>query len=350
MYRYISGTDVLIPGIFAKFAVMFGKKYVLITVFLSVLILMACQPNREQEGIPVVGFVEAFEDATIAQARQGFMDALADSGYSEADGTVAIIHRNAQGDAATLNQIISYLNSKSVDLIGTSTTLATIAAVQRSEDIPIFQTVTAMPGILGLLAADGAAPDNLFGTGENLDYIDTSFTLIAEMVEPKNGQLTVGMIYNQSEPQSLEAYEQISALADSMNTRLEALPLNSSAEAQLVVRSLLNKDIDAFFANPDNTVFAAFETILKNCNDKAVPVFTSESGLVARGAVAAFGADIYHWGYQSGAQAAAYLRGGSTEGLQVEMLHVRKRVYNAGAAERFGFEFPDTFEEITPTH
>lgn len=322
------------------------KKFHIVVILFFGGFITACQSPEKQAGVPVVGFVEAFEDATIAHARQGFMDALADSGYSEADGTVAIIHRNAQGDAATLNQIISYFNSKDVSLIGTSTTLATIAAVQRSEDIPIFQTVTAMPGILGLIAADGEAPDNLFGTGENLDYIDTSFTLIAEMVKPKSTQLTVGMIYNQSEPQSLEAYERISALADSMNTQLVALPLNSSAEAQLVVRSLLSKGIDAFFANPDNTVFAAFETILKNCNDRGVPVFTSESGLVARGAVAAFGADIYQWGYQSGLQAAGYLNSGSTDSLQVEMLHVRKRVYNAEAAEHFGFEFPDTFEEI----
>ncbi|WP_262249257.1 ABC transporter substrate-binding protein [Parapedobacter soli] len=324
---------------------MLRKCCILLTIFLSGLII-ACQSPRKQEGVPVVGFVEAFEDATIAQARLGFMDALADSGYSEADGTVTIIHRNAQGDAATLNQIISYFNSEEVDLIGTSTTLATIAAVQRGKDIPIFQTVTAMPTVLGLLAADGDAPDNLFGTGENLDYIDTSFTLIAEMVKPKGKQLTVGMIYNQSEPQSLEAYERIALLADSIGVQLVALPLNSSAEAQLVVRTLLNKDIDAFFANPDNTVFAAFETILKNCNDKGVPVFTSESGLVARGAVAAFGADIYQWGYQSGAQAARYLTVGSTDGLQVEMLHVRRRVYNTEAAQRFGFEFPDTFAQL----
>ena len=315
---------------------------VIVTVF-----IFACQPTKKQGGIPVVGFVEAFEDATIAQAHKGFVAALRDSGYSEAAGTLEIIHRNAQGDAATLNQIISYFNSRQVDLIGTSATLATIAAVQRSEEIPVFQTVTAMPDILGLLAADGEAPDNLFGTGENLDYIDTSFTLITELVKPGGTQLTVGMIYNQSEPQSVEAYERIAELADSMNTHLVALPLNSSADAQLVVRSLLAKNIDAFFANPDNTVFAAFETILKNCNDKGIPVFTSESGLVARGAVAAFGADIYQWGYQSGLQAAGYLKSGSTDGLHVEMLHVRKRVYNPVAAERFGFVFPKTFEAIT---
>jgi len=310
------------------------------------ILLISCQSNPDQ-GAPVVGFVEAFEDATIASARLGFLDALRDSGYHESDGTLNVIHRNAQGDAATLNQIVSYLNSQQVNLIGTSTTLATMATVQRIKDVPVFQTVTAMPDILGLVDANGNPPSNLFGTGESLNYIDTSFAIIRETVSPKGDQLTVGMIYNQSEPQSVEAYERINGLAKRMDIRLVALPLNSSAEAQLVVRSLLSRSVDAFFANPDNTVFAAFETILKNCHDKGVPVFTSESGLVARGAVAAFGADIYQWGYQSGAQAAAYLKRGTSEGLKVEMLKVRKRVYNPEAAKRFGFAFAYPFEPVT---
>lgn len=310
------------------------------------LMCFSCESNNK-DGIPTIGFVEAFEDATISKARQGFVDALRDSGYSELDGSIRIIHRNAQGDAATLNQIISYFNSQRVHLIATSTTLATLAAIQRNKGIAVFQTVTAMPDILGLVDAEGNPPANLFGTGENLNYIDTSFAIIAETVRPKNGTLTVGMIYNQSEPQSVEAYERIDGLAKRLGVRLVALPLNSSAEAQLVIRSLLTKGIDAFFANPDNTVFAAFETLLKNCDDKGVPVFTSESGLVERGAVAAFGADIYQWGYQSGAQAAAYLISGSSDGLQVDMLNVRKRVYNADVAKRFGFTFPHTFEDVT---
>ncbi len=331
-------------SILAKFAVMQKKYHTWIIITIAVLVL-ACQSQREGD-VPVVGFVEAFEDATIGQAREGFVEALRDSGYSEADGTVRIIHRNAQGDASTLNQIISYLNSQQVDLIGTSTTLATIAAVQRSKAIPVFQTVTAMPVILGLAGANGQSPTNLFGTGENLNYIDTSFAIITKTVKPKGSQLTVGMIYNQSEPQSVEAYERIAGLAKKMDARVVALPLNATAEAQLVVRSLLTNDIDAFFANPDNTVFAAFETILKNCNEKNIPVFTSESGLVVRGAVAAFGADIYQWGYQSGAQAATFLKNQSADGLQVEMVKVRKRVYNPEAASRYDFTFGADFERI----
>ena len=321
------------------------KTYIAFTMIIIGVLALSCQ-SPQRNDVPVIGFVEAFEDATIAQARQGFMDALRDSGYSEADGTLQIIHRNAQSDAATLNQIISYFNSQRVDLIGTSTTLATLAAIQRNKGIPVFQTVTAMPEILGLVDAQGHPPVHLFGTGENLNYIDTSFAIIGETVRPKSGTLTVGMIYNQAEPQSVEAYERIAGFAKKAGVRLLAQSLNSSAEAQLVVRSLLTNNIDAFFANPDNTVFAAFETILKNCNDKGIPIFTSEAGLVERGAVAAFGADIYQWGYQSGAQAARYLKNQSTNGLRVDMLNVRKRVYNAEVAERFGFVFPGTFEPI----
>jgi putative ABC transport system substrate-binding protein len=154
------------------------------------------------------------------------------------------------------------------------------------------------------------------------------------------------MIYNQSEPQSVDAKNRIQSDADKLNITLIALPLNSSADAQLITESLLSRHIDAFFANPDNTVFTAFETILKSCNEKNVPIFTSEAGLVQRGAVAAFGADIYQWGYQAGEQAAQFLKTHSTAGLQPEMVKVRKRVYNPAAAKRFHISVPSNFEAV----
>ena len=92
---------------------------------------------------------------------------------------------------------------------------------------------------------------------------------------------------------------------------------------------------DAFFANPDNTVFASFETILKSCNQINVPIFTSEAGLVKRGAVAAFGADIYQWGYQAGEQAAHYLKTHNSKDLKPEMVKIRRRVYNVSAAKKY---------------
>lgn len=312
----------------------------------TLLIILASCNTKTKNGVPVVGFVDAFEDATIAQARTGFTDALKKNGFSEEKNTVKIEYRNAQGSIPTLTQIVNYFISEPVDILATCTTLSSVTAVQKTKTIPIFEMVSPTPERMNVLDTNGKAPANLFGAVEDLNYIDTSFSIIPKLIKPKNGKLVIGMIYNQSEPQSADAMERIKGLASKLNITLIALPLNSSAEAQLVTLALLNKNIDAFFANPDNTVFAAFETILKNCNQKNVPIFTSEAGLVQRGAVAAFGADIYQWGYQAGKQAAQYLKTKKTDGLKPEMVKTRKRVYNADAVKKYNIVIPPNFEAV----
>jgi putative ABC transport system substrate-binding protein len=319
------------------------KKY--LSVLLLIVLGLSCkQPAKNT--IPVVGFVDAFEDATIAQARTGFTDALKKNGFSEDQKTVKIEYRNAQGSIPTLTQIVNYFVAEKVDLLATCTTLSSVTAVQNTKTVPICEMVSPIPARMKVLDANGKAPANLFGVVEDLPYIDASFSLIPKLLKPKGAKLVVGMIYNQAEPQSADAMERIKGLADKLNITLIALPLNSSADAQLVTQALLDKNIDAFFANPDNTVFASFETILKNCNQKNVPIFTSEAGLVQRGAVAAFGADIYQWGYQAGEQAAQYLKTHKMDGLQPEMVKVRKRVYNAVAVKKYHITVPPGFEAV----
>jgi len=318
------------------------QKY-LIPIF-ALIFFVSC--NSQKNNVPVVGFVDAFEDATISQARTGFTDALKKNGFSEDQKDIKIEYRNAQGDIPTLTQIVNYFISEKVDLLATCTTLSTITAIQKTKTIPVFAMVSPTPERMNVVSSTGVAPANLFGAVEELAYIDTSFSLIPKLLKPKAGKLVVGMIYNQSEPQSADAMNRIKGLATKLNIDLMALPLNSSADAQLVTKSLLNKNIDAFFANPDNTVFASFETILKSCNQANVPIFTSEAGLVQRGAVAAFGADIYQWGYQAGEQAAQYLKTHKTDGLKPEMVKIRKRVYNPAAAKKYNITIPPNFEAV----
>jgi putative tryptophan/tyrosine transport system substrate-binding protein len=210
----------------------------------------------------------------------------------------------------------------------------------------VFMMVSPIPGLMKLMDEKGNAPANLFGVGEELNYIDTSFSLIPKLIKPKSAQLNVGMIFNQSEPQSVDALNRIKSLAYQLNINLVSLPVNSSAEVQLVTQSLLTKNIDAFFANPDNTVFSSFETIIKSCNNAKVPVFTSEAGLVTRGAVAAYGADMYQWGYQSGEQAAQFLKTNSTQNIHWEKVKIRKKVFNTKAAQQFNITMPQGFEAI----
>jgi putative ABC transport system substrate-binding protein len=326
---------------FASKSYLSGMKSLRYCFLVLLFIVIASCNSSNKKTMPVVGFVDAFEDASIAPARTGFVDALKKNGFEDKKN-IEIQYRNAQGSIPTLTQIVNYFVSKKVDLLATCTTLSSITAAQKTKTLPIFMMVSPTVKLMNLQSTQ----TNLFGAVEDLNYIDTSFSNIPKFIKPKGGKLRVGMIYNQSEPQSVDAKNRIDGLAAKLNIDLVALPLNSSADAQLVTQSLLGKNIDAFFANPDNSVFASFETILKSCEQKNVPIFTSEAGLVQRGAVAAFGADIYQWGYQAGEQAAQFLKTRKTDGLQPEMVKVRRRVYNAAAAAIYHINIPSNFEAV----
>jgi putative ABC transport system substrate-binding protein len=296
--------------------------------------------------VPVVGFVDAFEDATVGQARVGFTDALKKGGYSEADHTVKILYRNGQASIPTVVQIANYFINKPVDILATNTTLSTLACVEKTKTIPIFAMVSPTPERMKVLDTYNRNPPNLFGAVEDLKYIDTSFKLIPQLLKPKMGKLTVGVIYNESEPQSKDALAVIKKQAAALNIDLVIAPVFTSAETQLVTQSILNKNIDAFFALPDNIVFSSFETILKSCDAKFVPIFTSEAGLVKRGAVVAFGADMYQWGYQAGEQAVQYLKTRDTTGLHPTMVKIRRRVYNAAMVAKYHIAVPANFQAV----
>ncbi len=317
-----------------------------IFLLLTLCYLSSCTPNESKNGdkkIPVVGFLDYVNDATLARAKQGFYDALKANGYIEDSGTVKIIYRNANGDQPTMLQSCEYILAQHPDLIATNPTLPTITAVQKTKDVPVFMMVSPRPDIAKLTDANGKAPANLFGTYETLDYIDTAVALI-KTVFPNAKK--IGTIYNQSEPQSVDAMNRLQSLCERHGFTFEKLPVNNTNEAQLVTAALLHKKIDAFFALPDNIVFSAMEVIVKECDAAHVPVFTSEEGLVKRGALAGFGADMYQWGYQSGVQAALFLKTKSTAGMKPEIVQVRRRVYNPTKAKILKISFDSAFVAI----
>ena len=318
------------------------KRFFPLLIFIVSLLIFSCKEHKQRK-VPTIGFLDLLQDETLEQARKGFFVALNEEGFNPMHKTVEVIYRNAQNDQPTLLQACDYLISEHVDLIATNPTLSTITAVQRTHDIPVFMMVSPRPDIAGLTDKEGYAPANLFGVYETLEYIDTSVMLINHIF-PKLKK--IGTIYNQSEPQSMDALQRIEAVCNSLGIQVEKLPVNSSNETQLVVGALLNKNIEAFFALPDNTVFSSMEVIVKLCDAAKIPVFSSEEGLVKRGALVAFGADMYQWGYQSGKQAAQFLKTKSLKNIQPELVKVRRRVYNSQKAEFFGVQFDSTFVKV----
>lgn len=316
--------------------------------FLSFVILALCfcscrnNQSTKKDSLIEIGFIDAFEDATLAKARNGFVDALKLNGFVN-DSNIHIKFLNAQGDIPMLTQACQSMLNGNVKLIATNSTMATIAAVKQTKDIPVFMMVAPRPDIAGLINSDGKSPANLFGVYETLFYIDSSISIIHQL-KPELKRL--GLIYNQAETQSQDAFEVVKKACANNNFELLSLPVNSSADSKIVTEALLAKGIDVFFALPDNVIFSSFETIAKSCEKANVPIFTSEAGLVSRGAVASYGADFYHWGFQSGEQAAKFLKTNTTNNLQPEEVKLRIRVISKQKAEQYGITIPAAFEVI----
>jgi putative ABC transport system substrate-binding protein len=316
------------------------KHLFLSVTILSLFTILSCNSTQNNDA-KTIAFLDAFEDTTVAEAKKGFFTALKDSGYIEGKN-LNVIYRNAQGDIPALTQSVDYFISQQVNLIATNTTLATISAVQKTNQIPVCMMVSPSPELAGLRNAKGQDPANLFGVYETLEYIDTAITLIHEIFPQAK---RVGALINQSEPQSVDALERIRKDAAALGLELVSLPANNSAETQLVIERLIDQKIDVFFALPDNTIFASFETIVSSCDKAMIPIITSEAGLVSRGALAGFGANMFDWGYASGQDAAQFLHSGVLP--KPRKLIKRTRMVNPAQAKRYKFVAGKEFQTVS---
>ena len=315
----------------------------LVAVVIAACVLVGCS-RVSKPGTPVVGFLDFVQDDTLAQARRGFITALDEHGFSEKKGTIEFVYRCAQGDQPTLIMACKDLVSQRPALIATCPTLSTIVAARQTRDIPILMMVSPRPDIVGLTSTGGAFQSNLLGAYETLDYLKEAPVIIHQLTPDVR---KVGLVYNPAEPQSVLALKVIRKAFAEEGLSLDVAPVDSTTDAVIVAQAQIARGAQAFFAMPDNTVFASFEGLKKVCNEARIPIFTSESGLAARGALAAYGADFYAWGQQVGAQAASILEKGASSGVHLELVKVRKRVFNPQAAALLGVRIPDGFEPVT---
>ncbi|HXH49849.1 MAG TPA: ABC transporter substrate-binding protein [Terriglobia bacterium] len=306
-------------------------------------VLAGCSRSLKP-GTPVVGFLDFVQDDTLAKARQGFIETLDEHGFSEKKGTIEFVYRCAQGDQPTLILACKDLVSRHPVLVATCPTLSTIVAAHQTPDIPILMMVSPRPDIVGLTIAGGAFQGNLLGAYETLDYLKEAPVIIHQLTP---GVRRVGLVYNPAEPQSVLALKVIRKAFAEQGLILDVAPVDSPTDAVMVAQAQIARGAQAFFAMPDNTVFASFEALKKVCDEVHLPIYSSESGLVARGALAAYGADFYAWGRQVGEQAAHILEIGNASGVHLELVKVRKRVFNRQSAAFLGVQIPEGFEPIS---
>ena len=256
-------------------------------------------------GLPRIGYVQLLEDPQLDAGRAGFLQALADTGLVP-EKDVIVEYRSAQGDQALLPLIVQGFLDRRVRIIATATTPAMLAAAQvtakAANPPPVVITIVSPPDEVGL----ATVPTNMTGWYCPNDMATFLGVVVTSLPAPVK---RLGLLNNPAEPNAVLAADKFVRLARDSGIEVIRVPVASVNEITEAASSLAARDVQAFIATNDNTVYNAMPVLARIAEQRRIPIFAADAGIAQSGAAVGWGLDYRDWGYQSGVVAAQLLRG-----------------------------------------
>ena len=283
-----------------------------------------------------IGVVQLVSNGILDITKDAFLVEMEKLGYTEEN--CQIIQKNANGDISTLNNIIDNFTIEKVDLIVAISTPALQVAINKVKDIPIVFATIANPFLVGAGNSDTDHLPNVTGV-YGWAPMDKTMELVTDVLGDK---LTIGTIWDIGQTNTeFNIHNLKKVLENYPNVKLIESTVNSSSEVQQAASSLINKKVDAVVLVPDNTVYSAFDAVLKSTNASKIPVFISDVERIKDGAFAALGYDYASSG-QTGARIVnRILKGENPKDIPFEKYTKLTYGLNLDVAKLLGKKFSD---------
>lgn len=282
-----------------------------------------------------VGIAQIVAHPSLDALHDGFIEGMANGGWSESAGNVVYESANAQGDQSTLALIATNFAEK--DLVVAIATPTAQAIAQAVTDKPIFFAGVTDPVGAGLVASLEEPGGNITGTSD-MPPIEDQLALIREILPEAR---TIGLVYSSSETNSELQAAMVKEAAPGLGFAVKEVTVINSSEVQQATESIT--DVDVFFVGTDNTVISAVESLVQVGEANGIPVIVSDPDSVPRGALAALAVDYKQQGIQTGEMAARMLNDGLTPAdIPVEVAKNLQLSINTGAAARMGVTLPQS--------
>ncbi|MEC9489217.1 MAG: ABC transporter substrate-binding protein, partial [Halanaerobium sp.] len=297
-------------------------------VVLALVVLVIWQSGilQEEKQVPRIGIAQFVEAPALVSARDGFLAGLEEEGFVAGED-FELVEENAQADFAVAQTIARKFQQDDLDLVLAIATPCAQAVANVIQEVPVLITAVTDPVSAGLVPSLEEPGGNLTGTTD-LNPVADQLQLIRDFVP---GVKTIGIIYNSGEINSVVQVEIARKAAEEMGLELREATVTNTSEVALAASALIDR-VDAIYIPTDNTVAAAFPSVVKVTNPKGIPVFGSERAQVEQGAIATKGIDYFLLGKQTGKMAAEILRGKEPENMPIEGSKELKLVINTKAA------------------
>lgn len=282
-----------------------------------------------------IGVIQLVEHPALDQTRKGILDELVAQGL-DPQKTLQWQWESAQGNPSLATQIAQKFVGQQVTMIAAIATVPAQAAlsVTKGSMIPVVYSSVTDPKGAKLEGPNITGVSNFIPVNQQLAFI--------KKVVPSVKR--IGVIYNPGEANSRSVISMMEAEAKNLDLEIVTAPATKTCDVLSAAQSLMGK-VDTVFINNDNTALAAFDAVAKACSGK-VPLFTSDTDVLEKGAIAAIGPNQYQLGRQTGRMIAQLLKGETqiqtTPTAYPETVEIH---LNQKAAQMLGIKFSDDLKK-----
>ena len=309
------------------------KKFaaVALSLTLGLTALTGCGAKKTE--VKTIGISQYGEHASLDNCREGFLQGLVDAGLVEGED-FTYDYQNAGFNDNTAIQIAQNFSAQNVDLMCAVATPSATACYAAAEDKDIPVVFTAITDPVEAKLDSG----NITGTSDKLP-VEAQLELIRALQPDAK---TIGIIYTQSEPNSVSAIREYEEKAPNYGFTIEAVGITQQSQATQAADTLIAKKVDCFSNLTDNNVVGVLSSLLEKTDEAGIPIYGSEVEQVVLGCVASAGIDYFELGRQTGQMAAKILKGeAKASDMPYETITEYGIYVNSEALDNFGISLPD---------
>lgn len=280
-----------------------------------------------------IGISQFITHQSLDATREGFVDELAKQGYVEGKN-IEIDLQNAQGEQRNLKTISQQL-AESSDVVLAIATPSAQSLANTTQTTPVIFSAVTDPISAKLVESREHPRGNVTGTSDqSSDAISTQINLIKKVL-PK--AKTIGILYTQSEPNSVVQKDEAKRLLEEKGFSVVEKTILDSNNVKAAAESLM-AEVDMVFVPTDNIISSTMETVKQVSIKHKVPVFGGSTEMVAVGGLYNYGTNYEELGRQTARMLVRVLKGEKPENIAVELPEKLELHTNQEMADALGID------------
>ncbi len=280
-----------------------------------------------------IGISQFITHQSLDATREGFVDELAKQGYAEGKN-IEIDLQNAQGEQRNLKTISQQL-AESSDVVLAIATPSAQSLANTTQTTPVIFSAVTDPVSAKLVESREHPGGNVTGTSDqSSDAISTQINLIKKVL-PK--AKTIGILYTQSEPNSVVQKDEAKRLLEEKGFTVVEKTILDSNNVKAAAESLM-AEVDMVFVPTDNIISSTMETVKQVSIKHKVPVFGGSTEMIAVGGLYNYGTNYEELGRQTARMLVRVLKGEKPENIAVELPEKLELHTNQEMADALGID------------